>query len=323
MFRSEAAKAALVKWRKHQHRKGNGEPSPVPGSPGHKRLWGAAAAQPPGPWWATRIVRLQRDPWAEGAVRQPLVFAGGVGEPPPRPCAPCASLAPIAEGGRGGGASASAEAPQPPLAEEAPPPLEKEHKFWSVLKFVSSSHKCILLPLIAAGRFGGCGRRAGRIRWRAAPEKQGYERESNASLLQLVSAESVTGAREPEGEAWAIDEHDVEQASREQAAAARNKRRRLIAEAQGEPYGLPFDLVDGLPKARRGGGGGGGAKASPTCSHQETARAGEQNVSSMHKREAHGTHLWHPRQSQLGRTLPGGGTLVGHLFAGDTRRRCL
>ena len=103
MFRSEAAKAALVKWRKHQHRKGNGEPSPVPGSPGHKRLWGAAAAQPPGPWWATRIVRLQRDPWAEGAVRQPLVFAGGVGEPPPRPYAPCASLAPIAEGGRGGG----------------------------------------------------------------------------------------------------------------------------------------------------------------------------------------------------------------------------
>ena len=163
-------------------------------------------------------------------------------------------------GGEGGGASASAEAPQPPLAEEAPPPLEKEHKFWSVLKFVSSSHKCILLPLIAAGRFGGCGRRAGRIRWRAAPEKQGYERESNASLLQLVSAESVTGAREPEGEAWAIDEHDVEQASREQAAAARNKRRRLIAEAQGEPYGLPFDLVDGLPKARRGGGGGGGPR---------------------------------------------------------------
>ena len=38
-------------------------------------------------------------------------------------------------------------------------------------------------------------------------------------MLRLVSAESVTGAREPEGEAWAIDEHDVEQAAREQVSS--------------------------------------------------------------------------------------------------------
>ena len=57
--------------------------------------------------------------------------------------------------------------------------------------------------------------------------------ESPARAEQLVSAESVTGAREPDGEAWAVDEHDAELAAREQAAAVRNKRRRLLAEAEG------------------------------------------------------------------------------------------
>ena len=47
-------------------------------------------------------------------------------------------------------------------------------------------------------------------------------------VSQLVGAESVTGAREAEGEAWCVEDMDVEQAAREQAAAARNKRRALL-----------------------------------------------------------------------------------------------
>ena len=84
-----------------------------------------------------------------------------------------------------------------------------------------------LVPLLANGRFGGTGRRAGRIRWRPAPLKQGYERDAAASTLELVPAESVQGAREAEGEVWCIDDMDVELAAREQAAAARNRRRSL------------------------------------------------------------------------------------------------
>jgi len=142
----------------------------------------------------------------------PRIFHGGLGEP-------------------------RTPQPQQRTPAEINPNIDKEHRFWWILRFVASSHKCTLLPLVAAGRFGGCGRRAGRIRWRAAPEKRGYEREIHASMLQLVPAESVTGAREPEGEAWAVDSLDVEQAAREQAAASRNKRRRLIAEAEADAEG--------------------------------------------------------------------------------------
>ena len=52
-------------------------------------------------------------------------------------------------------------------------------------------------------------------------------------VSQLVGAESVTGAREAEGEAWCVEDMDVEQAAREQAAAARNKRRAML---DGETY---------------------------------------------------------------------------------------
>ena len=87
---------------------------------------------------------------------------------------------------------------------------------------------------------------------------------------QLVAAESVTGAREPEGEAWAVDELDAELAAREQAAAVRNKRRRLLTEAQAPSDGdvgglfgttvLGNGFIDSLP--RRGRGSSGGASAS-------------------------------------------------------------
>ena len=103
------------------------------------------------------------------------------------------------------------------------------------VRYASISNKCTLVPLLAAGRFGGCGRRAGRVRWRAAPLKQGFERDAQASMLELVPAESVTGAREADGEAWCVDDHDVEQAAREQAAAARNKRRAMLDDGLYDP----------------------------------------------------------------------------------------
>jgi hypothetical protein len=106
--------------------------------------------------------------------------------------------------------------------------LEREHRFWLVVRYAPISNKCTLVPLHAAGRFGGCGRRAGRIRWRPAPLKEGFERDAQASTLVAVMAEAVHGAREAEGEVWCIDELDVEQAAREQASSSRNKRRQLL-----------------------------------------------------------------------------------------------
>ena len=53
-----------------------------------------------------------------------------------------------------------------------PTVLDKEHRYWLVIRFASTTSKCTLVPLLAAGRFGGCGRRAGRIRWKPAPLKQ-------------------------------------------------------------------------------------------------------------------------------------------------------
>ena len=47
-----------------------------------------------------------------------------------------------------------------------------------------------------------------------------------------MPSEPVTGVREADGEAWCVDDLDVEQAAREQAAAARNKRRRLLEDAE-------------------------------------------------------------------------------------------
>ena len=40
----------------------------------------------------------------------------------------------------------------------------------------------------------------------------------------------MQGAREAEGEVWCVDDMDVEQAAREQAAAARNRRRAMLDE---------------------------------------------------------------------------------------------
>ena len=106
----------------------------------------------------------------------------------------------------------------------------------------------------------------GRIRWRPAPLKQGYERDAQASMLELVPAESVQGVREAEGEVWCVDDLDVEQAAREQAAAARNKRRALVDEgmddatfaAFGEGMDVPLGLTRSGNITRSGGGGGGG-----------------------------------------------------------------
>ena len=53
-------------------------------------------------------------------------------------------------------------------------------------------------------------------------------------MLELVVAESVQGAREAEGEVWCVDDVDVEQAAREQAAAARNRRRSLLDDSLDE-----------------------------------------------------------------------------------------
>ena len=151
--------------------------------------------------WAHKVVRLTEEAMQLVAPAvSPRAFKGGLGEPPTP---------------RG-------------LVDE--PILDKEHRFWLVIKHVSSTDKCTLLPLIATGRFGGCGRRAGRVRWKPAPLKQGYEREAMADTLLLVAAESITSARDQDDNAWVIDDQDAEHAAREQAAAARNKKRRQVYE---------------------------------------------------------------------------------------------
>jgi len=161
--------------------------------------------------WMRQIVRLPHGMEEEQQLPSQRIFEGGLGEP------------------------RALLSPQPGEAKGAPP--DREYRYWYVARYSSATGKCTLLPLLPFGRFGGCGRRAGRIRWRVAPHKHGYEREAHSEFLQPVSAESVTGAREPLGEAWSIDEVDVEHAAREQAAAVRNKRRRLLAEAEADMLG--------------------------------------------------------------------------------------
>ena len=81
--------------------------------------------------WAHKVVRLTEEAMQLVAPAvSPRAFKGGLGEPPTP---------------RG-------------LVDE--PILDKEHRFWLVIKHVSSTDKCTLLPLIATGRFGGCGRRS-------------------------------------------------------------------------------------------------------------------------------------------------------------------
>lgn len=216
---SGPAKAAVAKFRKQQRKQQAASSSmhaalsPRAGrharSPAERAPADAASSEP-GPWWAGYVARSLggRDPPSPTRGR---IFHGGLGEP----------NAPLA---------LPSHAP-----DAAPPaPLEREHRFWYIVGFEPATHTCTVLPLLSAGRFGGCGRRAGRMRWRTAERGQGHERQVPASCLQLVSAESVTGARESGGEAFAIDEPDVEQAAREQAAAVRNKRRSLLS-GVGEP----------------------------------------------------------------------------------------
>ena len=116
---------------------------------------------------------------------------------------------------------------------------------------------------------------------------------------QLVPAESVTGAREAEGEAWCVDDLDVEQAAREQAAAARNKRRAMQDDGEfidpafptpygasplGEPLGGTRSgsisrgglnavhlLPPGMGRASRPFGG---APAGPSVSHKRKSPGG-------------------------------------------------
>lgn len=153
--------------------------------------------------WNQQIVRsIQPN---ERTAASPRIFNGGLGEPP-------------------------AICPEEPADDKHL--LEKEHRYWLVVRYCASTEHCMVVPLLAAGRFGGCGRRAGRIRWRPAPLKQGYEREVLKSCLQLVPSETVTGAREAKGAAWCVDDQEVEQAARAQAAAARNKRRRFLENGQ-------------------------------------------------------------------------------------------
>ena len=116
---------------------------------------------------------------------------------------------------------------------------------------------------------------------------------------QLVPAESVTGAREAEGEAWCVDDLDVEQAAREQAAAARNKRRALQDDGElfdptlapfGAPLGEPLGgtrsgsilrglnavhlLPPGMGRSSRPFGGGGGGGGGPSVSHKRKSPGG-------------------------------------------------
>ena len=227
------AKAAIQRFKKSESKKGHGDRS---GGGGGAGAAGSSAEhakrKPDGPVrWHHRIVRPlpQHEPLgsaAGAAAAFPIgqAFNGGLGEPPRLNVAPPAEV--IAPGG-----------------------LEREHRYWLVVKYVSLSNKCTLVPLMASGRFGGCGRRAGRIRWKAAPLKQGYERDAQASVLEVVGAEAVQGAREAEGEVWCVDDMDVEQAAREQAAAARNRRRAMLDEPLDEATLAQLGELGGLTRA--------------------------------------------------------------------------
>ena len=183
LMQSPAAKAAIARFRKQPEggkRKADGD---APRS--HKKGAGSSSdgsalpsirpAEPPK--WSEKVVRPIRDlyPAVSAITSSPRIFNGGLGEPPRQ----------------------RMFADQP--VDAGPPGLEREHRYWLVVRYASMSNKCTLVPLLANGRFGGTGRRAGRIRWRPAPLKQGYERDAAASTLELVPAESVQGAREAEG----------------------------------------------------------------------------------------------------------------------------
>jgi hypothetical protein len=266
LLTSQAAKLAIGRFKKHppSHHKSDA------GSSSHH-----GKKSDHGPRWSHKVVRpipgmevVEDSMW----MLPPPTFFGGLGEPP-----------------------------RPRTVDEGvgPTGLDREHRYWLVVRYASISNKCTLVPLLAAGRFGGCGRRAGRIRWRPAPLKQGYERDAQASQLELVPAESVTGAREAEGEAWCVDDLDVEQAAREQAAAARNKRRAMQDDGEfidpafptpygasplGEPLGGTRSgsisrgglnavhlLPPGMGRASRPFGG---APAGPSVSHKRKSPGG-------------------------------------------------
>lgn len=220
-LRSEVGQSVLNRYLKSHHKKGVGaHGSGGGGGEGgsRKRALAALAEAPPhGPWWTRKVVRAK----PEGQPVVPLlagprIFRGGLGEAP--------ELLNAYE-------QAQLQAQQEQLeALQEQTGLEKEHRYWYVLRYVASTTKCTLVPLIAGGRFGGCGRRAGRVRWKPAPLKQGYEREAMADTLLLVAAESITSARDQDDNAWVIDDQDAEHAAREQAAAARNKKRRQVYE---------------------------------------------------------------------------------------------
>jgi hypothetical protein len=109
--------------------------------------------------------------------------------------------------------------------------------------------------------------------------------------LQLVASEGVTGAREAEGEAWCVNDDDVELAAREQAAAARNKRRQLLDDELGldGSYGA-FDGVEeslGLTRSgTRSGFSGFSMPPMPPMLSSSGRRAG--GGGSTHKRKSEG-----------------------------------
>ena len=192
-LKTEIGSGALSRYLK-SHRKGGGgmhSPGPSYGGDGsnssRKRPMGTAPAGPAhGPWWARKVVRAKPEMIEPEPVYLNAVFRGGLGEAP--------------------------ELLIPPEEQEKPI-LDKEHRYWYVLRYVASTTKCTLVPLLACGRFGGCGRRAGRVRWKPAPLKQGYEREAMADTLEIVAAESITSAREQDSNAWVIDDQDAEHAA--------------------------------------------------------------------------------------------------------------
>lgn len=179
-----------------------------------------------------RIVRLKNDAALSPVVSaSPRIFRGGLGEAP--------------------------ELLDPP-DERQQAILDKEHRYWYVVRYVSSSTRCTLVPLLACGRFGGCGRRAGRVRWKPSPLKQGYERDCLAPNLEIVQAEAVSSAREQDANAWVIDDPDAEYAAREQAAAARNKKRRLSVQdtqALVSAVGTGWPTLSPLRQCGEGGSG--------------------------------------------------------------------
>lgn len=158
LLKTEAARGALARFKKASIRKSTPqEHVQLPSGSRKRSVDGTPRCGEPSTAvrWTRQVVRSIEPNERAGA--SPRILNGGSGELPMIQARPAAQVE----------------------------VLDREHRYWLVLRQATATGKCTVVPLLAAGRFGGCGRRAGRIRWKPAALKQGYEREVSVNALQV------------------------------------------------------------------------------------------------------------------------------------------